>query len=716
MDENEALLRNIFADLDGKRMPYEQIFYPPRPAWAPLKPAAVLGSWDARNRSRAKVNSRLYAHLPFCERICHFCGFNVIPYQGEAQVDGYLDALIKEMRIISPHTGNMSFNQLCIGGGTPSLLTPAQFRRFFAAIAANFSRVAKGFATEMECHPGSLTPEKIKTLAACGVTHLALGIQSLNQEVLALNGRTQDSRRVHEVYKAVRDSGIPYVAAEMMCGLKGQTEAIFLKDIETVLKWRPSRIFLFDFQACSKLHDSCGYTKERGMSVHKMWNKAADMVKKEGYDVHGHFATIDRGGRDWPDSFDNTMAGESIVGLGTGAISHAFGKCRYQNVLGLGEYLSRTGAGVLPVGAGVKLSASDNMRYFVLDCLLSTGGHLDRAEFATIFGRSPETVFRKELKYLLGRKVLAKIKDSYYVCDPESASYELPRWFYGRELIAALKANYVPAGGARLFESDNPRLAGQIREKDLFAPVNLTGPGDSDKAFLAALSAVTARGQDKLALMVSEKNLAKAGLYAKAAMRRLIKGAWLIYSSDRPAKVSAQLGKGSCFSRFYAVMAENKFADFLKKWGTEFKALKAGKLELGIIFAAHKGNKEELRGAFDWARGNGLEDFVVLQPCLCDPALLARIGGARGVLSLDGAAGLVAQLGRSAGLTAPSLTLNHLPLCSRDHADVKKFLKRSEMLDICADKKIKSLDCLNCLGSDACEGLDVSYTRQFKTP
>lgn len=713
MDKNESLLRNIFAELDGKRMPYEQIFYPPRPAWEALDPEDVLGAWRYRDRLRAKVHSRMYVHLPFCERICHFCGFNVIPYQGPAQVDRYLDALIKEMELISPNVRKMTFNQLCVGGGTPSLLTPKQFRRFFSAVASNFSLTGQDFAIEMECHPGSMTPEKIKTLAKCGVTHLALGIQSLDEKVLALNGRTQDSRQVHEVYKAVRDSGIPFIAAEMMCGLKGQTEAIFLRDIATVLKWRPSRIFLFDFQACAKLNDSCGYTKERGISVNKMWNRAADLVKKEGYDVHGHFATIDKGGRNWPDSFDNTMTGESIVGLGTGAISHAFGKCRYQNVLGLGEYLSKTDAGVLPVAVGVKLSSMDNMRYFVLDCLLSSGGSLDSAEFTQIFGVSPENAFKKELRFLLEHKVLARIKGAYYVCDPGKASYELPRWFYDKELIESLKVKFVSKGRSRMFESSNPRLEAQTREKKCFAPVNLTGAGDTGGVFVQALSAVTARGQNRLALVVSEKDLSKAGVYANAAMKRLIKSAWLIYSSDKPSGVSAALGENSCFSRFYAVCAEDGFKSFLKKWKAEFGALRAGKTELGLIFAVHKGNSGQLGEAYAWALKNRLEDFMVLQPCLRDPALLERIGGARNVMSNDSVAGLVAGLGREAGLKTPSLSLNHLPLCSKDREGMKKFLKRQVLLDLCGDKKLKSQYCLNCLGSDACEGLDVSYTRHF---
>jgi hypothetical protein len=224
---------------------------------------------------------------------------------------------------------------------------------------------------------------------------------------------------------------------------------------------------------------------------------------------------------------------------------------------------------------------------------------------------------------------------------------------------------------------------------------------------------VTGRGQNKLALIVGDKTLPKARVYAGAAMRRLIKSAWLIYSSDKPAQVSANIGEEHCFSRFYAVCAENSFGDFLKKWSAEFARLKAKGLELGIIFAVHKGNSGQLPEAFAWARENKLKDFMILQPCLRDAALLGRIGGAQNVMQIDGVAAQIARLGLKAAPKAPSLTANHLPLCSKAYSEIKNVISPQEMLDICADRKIRSSGCLNCGSGDACEGVDVSYSSHF---
>lgn len=716
MDNHDNLLRSIFADLDGKRMPYEQTFYPPRPLWGPLASKEVLGFWQARDRVRSQPVSRIYIHIPFCESICRFCGFNAVRMRDGAQVEQYLAALKKEMRRVAGRTRHMKFNQVCMGGGTPSLLTPRQFRELFAVIYScfNIDKEAKGFGIEIECHPDTLTVEKIQAMAECGITHVALGIQSFDSKVLALNGRTQDSRRVRGLYKAIEASGIPNIAAEMMCGLKGQTEAAYLKDIATIIKWKPGRIFLFDYQPCEKLRDSCAYTKERGLDVHKMWNSAAELVKKAGYHVHGHFATIDQGGRNWPDSFDNTMAGESIIGLGAGAISHVFAKCRYQNAVSVGEYLAKIRAGELPVGAGVRLSVKDNMRYLLLDSFESVSGRIDIEEFRKLFGRRPDEVFKKEFEHLLEHKVLAKIDDSYCVCDLEKATFELQRCFYGRDVTAALKAKFAEQGKTRIFQSINPRVDARPREEEYVAPVNLTGTGDSDKMFLRSLLSVTGRGQNRLALIVNEKNLSKARVYADAAMKRLIKNAWLVYSSDKPAKVSAAIGAGRCFSRFYAVCAENSFKDFLIKWSAELARLKSGGLEPGIIFAVHKGNCRQLKTAFTWAQKNKLADFMILQPCLRDKALLGRIGGEQNVMSIDEVAGEIGRLGLKAGLKTPSLTSNHLPLCSKAFSEIKKIISPQELLDICGDRKIKSSGCLNCVSGDACEGVDVSYSRHFE--
>ena len=172
MDESIELLRNIFAQVDGARMPYEQPFYPPRQVWGALPPKKVLGFWRQRASAGTGHNSRLYLHFPFCEKICHFCGFNAVKMNSAAQVERYLKALSKEMRLVAGQVRGMRFNQFCMGGGTPSLLTPAQFKELFAEIFSlfDFDKNAKDYGIEVECHPDSLTFEKIKAMAAHKVT------------------------------------------------------------------------------------------------------------------------------------------------------------------------------------------------------------------------------------------------------------------------------------------------------------------------------------------------------------------------------------------------------------------------------------------------------------------------------------------------------------------------------------------------------------------
>ncbi|HNW44789.1 MAG TPA: radical SAM protein [Elusimicrobiales bacterium] len=706
MDKNTELLKNIFAGVDGGRMPYEQTFYPPRQAWGALSPEKVLALWRERAASAPGIDSRLYIHFPFCERICRFCGFNAVKVRDQAQVERYLAALKKEMRLVAGRVRGMRFNQLCMGGGTPSLLTPRQLSGLFSEINScfAFNRSAKDYGIEIECHPDSLTFEKIRAMAKCGITHVALGIQSLDDKVLALNGRTQDNSRLSGLYKCIKDSGIPYTAVEMLCGLKGQTEGSFLKDIATMVKWRPNRIFLFDFQPCSRTSITGGEGDAHGINVHRMWNKAADLTKKAGYEMKGHFATLDQGGRLWPDSFDNTMNGESIVGLGIGSISHVFGACRYQNTVNLADYLSKAESGVLPVAVGVELSRDDSMRYHVLDCLTSASGSLDPAEFRQIFGRSLDSVFKKELDCLLGLKVLARIRDSYYVCDRVSAPFELKRAFYSKAVIAALKAR--PAA-AEMFQSSNPRLSVPAGGKNSFAAVNLSS-GDG-AAFARALVAARGGGLNRLALLVDEKSLPKAGTYAQAAARYAFDQLRLVYSSDEPAPLAAAAHPR--FSGVYAVCAENKFGSFLKKWRPEFSALKTKGIAAGLVYALHKGNAAGLPAALDWAAAGGLAEFMVLQPCLGDPALMARIGGARNVLPVAAALGLIAPLRPGKGKIR--LTLNHLPVCSKEHSGVKKYWAQSEIQDICGDRKIKTDACLNCIGGEDCGGLDVSYIKRF---
>ena len=81
----------------------------------------------------------LYIHIPFCHKLCYFCGCNKIITRHQEKADVYLDYLEQEISAQAPHFANRQVSQLHWGGGTPTFLLPHQISRLMNLLRENFS-------------------------------------------------------------------------------------------------------------------------------------------------------------------------------------------------------------------------------------------------------------------------------------------------------------------------------------------------------------------------------------------------------------------------------------------------------------------------------------------------------------------------------------------------------------------------------------------------
>jgi putative oxygen-independent coproporphyrinogen III oxidase len=136
-----------------------------------------------------------YLHIPFCHRRCFYCDFPVVPLgdraAGEAGAPGsssiatYLELLQGE---ISASPAGPPLSTVYLGGGTPSLLTPAQVGQLLAALRARFG-LAPGAEITLELDPASFDERRLHGYLAAGITRVSLGGQSFDDAVLAALGR-----------------------------------------------------------------------------------------------------------------------------------------------------------------------------------------------------------------------------------------------------------------------------------------------------------------------------------------------------------------------------------------------------------------------------------------------------------------------------------------------------------------------------------------------
>ena len=169
----------------------------------------------------------IYLSVPFCRSKCTYCNFasNVFPAH---YYDRYVERLDEDLaavrKRVKPWGATMpqAVDSVYLGGGTPTLLSPALFRRLFASVRREFAVLPTAEIT-VECAPGQMEPGVLEALVECGVTRVSFGVQSFVDREAAAIGRLHTRQVALDDIRRVRDAGIDNVSADLIAGLPGQT-------------------------------------------------------------------------------------------------------------------------------------------------------------------------------------------------------------------------------------------------------------------------------------------------------------------------------------------------------------------------------------------------------------------------------------------------------------------------------------------------------------
>ena len=184
----------------------------------------------------------LYVHVPFCRAICTYCAFAKGEYDA-AKAELWLTGLEREIAVRSRTTwqDRPRVDTLFLGGGTPSTLTPTQWRRLCEILGAGFD-LGDDIEFTSEANPESFTEEIALTMKEVGVNRLSLGAQSLDRAELTMLGRIHDAGDVAAAVGVARTAGFDNVNLDVMYALPGQTEGTFRDTLAGVLAMRPDHL------------------------------------------------------------------------------------------------------------------------------------------------------------------------------------------------------------------------------------------------------------------------------------------------------------------------------------------------------------------------------------------------------------------------------------------------------------------------------------------
>ena len=385
--------------------------YPTAPQFAPKVGAADYRAWLGGLDPALPLS--LYFHIPFCDSLCWFCGCHTKVVRRYQPVAAYMELLLAEMdRVADLLPGRHRVCHVHLGGGTPTILAPADMERLFARLRDRFDLVP-GADVAVESDPRAFNPDLVETMARVGVTRASLGLQDVSPQVQRAVNRVQSMDETARVANALRGAGIASINIDLMYGLPYQTVARVLTTIEAVLDLGPERICLFGYahvpwmKRHQRLIDEAALPGAAERFAQYM--AAAERLQEAGYAWIGldHFARPDdalaRAARDRTlhRNFQGYTTDPAPVRLGfgpsaIGSLPQGF----VQNQVPMHAYRDALQAGGLPVARGLRLDDDDRLRGAVIErlmCFLE----VDLDEVCREFGARPG-VFADALSALAG--------------------------------------------------------------------------------------------------------------------------------------------------------------------------------------------------------------------------------------------------------------------------------------------------------------------------
>jgi len=188
----------------------------------------------------------LYLHLPFCHKLCYFCGCNKIVTRQPEKADRYLDVLEREIRSRAPLFAGRLVSQMHWGGGTPTFLSPGQISRLMNLLRQHFV-IAPDAELSIEIDPREIELDMMDHLHNEGFNRISMGVQDFNPEVQRLVNRLQDEKVIFALIDRAKKLGFLSTNIDLIYGLPRQSLARFQHTLERVIELDPQRLSVFNY-------------------------------------------------------------------------------------------------------------------------------------------------------------------------------------------------------------------------------------------------------------------------------------------------------------------------------------------------------------------------------------------------------------------------------------------------------------------------------------
>ncbi|MDX5660040.1 radical SAM family heme chaperone HemW [Clostridioides difficile] len=362
----------------------------------------------------------LYVHIPFCVKKCKYCDFNSYKMDIDSK-KRYIEDLKIEMELYSNklYKDNKYKNKECyslnkndkitsifVGGGTPSILTSDEIREVFISIKEMFD-IDENAEITIECNPGTLTLEKLKTMKEIGINRLSIGLQAIQEKHLNFIGRIHTYEEFEKNYKDALSVGFKNINIDLMYSLPNQTLCDWKETLEKVVHLNPTHISAYSLilEEGTELYNMYESNKfeliDENVDI-EMYEYTINYLKSKGYNQY----EISNYSKEGYNCEHNILywEGEHYIGIGAGASGY-INENRYNNVESLEDYhlslLKREKA----IQENEILSEKDMIEEKIFMGLRMNKG-IKFEDFKKKFGIDFREKYNKQIEMLLARKLI----------------------------------------------------------------------------------------------------------------------------------------------------------------------------------------------------------------------------------------------------------------------------------------------------------------------
>lgn len=268
----------------------------------------------------------IYFHIPFCKRVCAYCDFH--RFADLSLTGGVLEAMHRELEETTGFLHDEKIRTIYFGGGTPSLVDPAELQRFIDRVRGIYDTSELEEIT-VEVNPDDVTEDFVDRLKRTEINRISAGVQSFDDRLLRLMNRRHDSRQAERAVRLLQKADYKNITVDLIFGFDSFGDEVTAEDLR--------RIVALDIQHVSAYHltiepsTRLGRMAERGEFFavsdersERLFRMIHNVLTDNGFE-HYEVSNFARTGfRSRHNS--SYWTGTEYLGIGTGA--HSFDGCR----------------------------------------------------------------------------------------------------------------------------------------------------------------------------------------------------------------------------------------------------------------------------------------------------------------------------------------------------------------------------------------------------